>query len=347
MRFARPSARHTACSFVLSCLVAAACGGSPTPIGSQVPASGSPAADPDSCRLLGPLRAGLEDLTAAVEAARTGNETDVIAAASRAVERGEAMGAQLATMAPRPSSDRSLRLLIVSGSLWLTQYGRYLAEPTASLLEKIQTIDESFTLAQQTLGSAEAMAAAGACPGFSLPASPLPTLAPMPTPSDGPAPPGRTDEQAAAALASLGLRPAAGIELRVEPRIRWLPKGSVILRDLRLTNSTGATVSYPFDLTVLRWDGGRWTREACALDWPDEPSIGLCGVGLTNAAQLPPGTFSSEDPGSSIGFSWPGTAEIAPGTYALVLPIWRTADEWPRSTPTEAAVAIVTITSSP
>jgi hypothetical protein len=354
MRWARPKKVGTAMLFAASLAVASCGGGTPaisegsTLGGSPGPATSDLSADPEACRLIPLVHAGLDDLTAAVAAARAGNNSLTMVAASRAVTQGDVMSTQLRAMSGGPTGNKTLRVLVASGYLFLGQLGGLLADPEVPLEDKVRNGEKGLAQGEQVVGSAEALAAGGACPGFVLSASPLPTLAPLPRPSDGPAPPGTVADQAAAALATLNLHPAAGIEFHTESRIRWLPKGGIGLRNLQLTNRTDAVVQFPLDLTVLRWDGSAWTKDACPEALTTGPRAGLCGVVNTNAELLPPGTISSEDqPPSALFFIWPGMTEVAPGTYALLLPIWRTAVEYPDTEPIEATVAIVTITSAP
>ena len=303
--------------------------------------------DPGACAVIPLVHRAFDDLGAAITAAKNGNGELMVTAGSQAERQADVMTSQLGSLGPGSSANAVLRLYLASAAIGLGQLGGLLADRDVSLADKVRIGGEGLISIEPALGSAEALAMEGACPGFVLSGSPLPTIQRLPTPSDGPIPSGTTADQTHAALSAIHLREAAGVEFRAEPRVRWLPKGGIVLRNLELTNRTSAAVSFPFDPTVLRWDGNAWTKQACLDPETTGHVRGLCGVVNANANQLAPGTINSEGPNSSLFVAWPGMTDIPPGTYALVVPIWRTTEEFPDTEPGEAVVAIVTITTSP
>jgi hypothetical protein len=116
---------------------------------------------------------------------------------------------------------------------------------------------------------------------------------------------------------------------------------------MRLTNQSGFDVRFPFDLSAAHWTGLEWQVMPCPGQSEATTDVGpLCGVINTNTNRLSAGTTASSD-GATLSFFWPGETEIPPGTYALLVPIWRTSEEYPTELPGEAAVAIVAIVPGP
>jgi hypothetical protein len=325
--------------------------GNPSP-SSPIPDTG---VSPALCALVPQVHAGYSDLATAVAAVRAGNNDAASTAGASAVKRAAQVTPQLGSIGPGEQGEKALIIYLISANIGVDQLGRILEDPEATLADKAQASATGFAVIEQALGSAEALAidgpsgTAGLCPGLARSGATLPTVAPLPTPSDGPAPPGSVADQAAAALSVLGLRAADGIEFRVGSPIQWRPGGGTFLGDVELTNRTADGVQFPFDLTVLRWDGRVWAKVAC-LDSDDlttGPVRGLCGVVRTNAQPLLPGTIRSSAADPRLNFAVTGQDGTPPGAYALVLPVWRTLQENPDTEPAEAAIAIVTVTSSP
>lgn len=296
------------------------------------------------------LRDAYAEATRAVAAIRAGRAGAATSAASSAKDKAVAlMGAMPPTKAGESATP--LRFLVAGAAIDISSFGALIAdsqrEPPTD--EELATYLTTMT---QAVGSAEAVATIGAngappaCPGIQPLAVALPTLVPIPTPSDGPTPPGTIDDQRASALVELHLRPAAGVRFDADQRVRWYPNGGSGPQDLTLDNATGASINIPFDLTVLRWTGSGWEHQACADQLSAEEASGLCSIKDVNTQPISPGTHTS-DTGPELLFFWPGTTDVPPGTYALVLPVWRGGDAYPDTIPTEGAVAILTLTSNP
>lgn len=144
----------------------------------------------------------------------------------------------------------------------------------------------------------------------------------------------------AAALSALGVRPAVGFSLQTVPTIRW-GRGVVTIGSSTLRNDTGAAAQFPFEPTLVRWEGDGWRPQPCSHSDTSGPIHHLCKVMNINAQPLPPGTISSPD--TRLAFFW-APNDMAPGTYAIVIPIWRTDEPTPDVEPSEAVAAIVTVT---
>jgi hypothetical protein len=301
------------------------------------------------CAALLSLRDAYADAKRAVAATRAGRHGSAVAAAASAKETATAL---ITAILPAPSGEptRPLSFVITGAAVNIATFGAMLTDPNGAPLTDEQ-LSSFLTDLTQTVGSAEAVAtgangAAPACPGIQPLADALPTLAPIPTPSDGPRPPGTIDDQRASALAAVHLEPAQNVQFDSEARVRWYPGGGTGAQDLTLDNATGAPITIPFDLTVLRWTGSGWEHRACDDQLSAEGAAGLCSVKDVNTQLISPGKHTS-DTGPELLFSWPGTPEVPPGTYALVLPVWRGGAAYPDHVPTEGVVAIVTLTSNP
>ena len=179
----------------------------------------------------------------------------------------------------------------------------------------------------------------------------MPTFA-FANPTAGPVPPGTWADQTAAVLSSLGLGRAAGIEFGIPASAPW-QKMSVFVPDPTvLTNRSAKAVWYPVDATIRRWDGRRWVVAfACEAD---TSAKGLCSVKDINVKSLGPGQSDSTPLGWAEGAPRPtdlSLPAVPPGTYAIVVPIWRANPQPDGVTtsvlPTEAIVAILTVTARP
>jgi hypothetical protein len=322
--------------------------GTPSP-SSPVPDTG---VSPALCALVPQVHAGYADLATAVAAVRAGNNDAASAAGASAVKRAAQITPQLGSIGPGEQGEKALIVYLVSANIGVDQLGRILEDPEASLADKTQASATGVAVIEQTLGSAEALAidgpngAGGLCPGLARSGAALPTVAPFVVPSEGPAPPGSVADQTAAALSALGLRAADGIEFRVGSSIQWQPGGGIFIGDVALTNRTPDGVQFPFDLTILRWNGRAWARVECQDGDSTGPARGLCGVVNANAQPLPPGTIRSSAADPRLNFAITSPDGVQPGAYALALPIWRTLQDYPDTEPAEAAIAIVTVTSS-
>jgi hypothetical protein len=323
-------------------VVGAGCGAtSPTPTAAPI------------CGVLVQMHQAREALIAAFSSAQAGQADDAMKRGADARQLASNGLEQLRSLGAGSERERALRDALSGVGIGIDQTALLfvgLGEPPA-VEEMVRLGRQALPVVDQTLGTADAIAqrnqdgSPGPCVALAF-GSPLPTLPPVPTPEDGPSPPGSLAAQKADVLEALGLKPATDIEFGAPPRIRWLP--TVIVDDLTLENRADAEVRFPFDLTVLRWDGQGWQPMPCpGTDPQANTNVGaMCGVLNTNAQRLPAWTtLSSDDPGLS--FFWPGTEPVPPATYALVVPIWRSADEYPTGIPSEGAVAIVTLSSTP
>lgn len=147
--------------------------------------------------------------------------------------------------------------------------------------------------------------------------------------------------QQAAALASLGLVEATGVHMAAPERFRWVP-GQIALGGFTLTNATGTDWRFPFEFSLVQWDGPTWTPLPCRQDDPtnDTSSGGLCSVSHINTRLLGPHeTITQTD--ARLQFIWPSTAPVSKGTYALVLPLWQSSEDEPDRLPREGAATIV------
>jgi hypothetical protein len=143
------------------------------------------------------------------------------------------------------------------------------------------------------------------------------------------------------ALAALHLAQARDVQLAMPDEVK-LRGGGFVGWDVTLDNRSGRPVTVPTDGTYMRWTGRTWERMPCGDVETTDPTTGLCGTWRTNGTILAPGAHrSADDP--SVFF---GPRMIEPGTYALVVPIWRTSEEYPEGAPTEAVVVVVTLTDS-
>jgi hypothetical protein len=260
----------------------------------------------------------------------------------------------LAALGPGEGAELELRTALTWASIDTDQYALLLSGldglNVSATLDAARVAEQNRLIFDQVIGTLDAIAIngrdgePGLCPELSF-GIVLPTLPPTPTaPPAGPSPPGTVAEQAAAALAAFGLRAAAGIEFTAPGEATWRPAGTFDVRGMKLANSTGATVQYPFELSAALWNGKAWETVPCAVEPDVETNVGpLCAVRNGNTSALPAGATASDETDSPLAFGWPGVTGADPGTYALVVPIWRTNDEYPTTTPSEAAVAIVSV----
>jgi hypothetical protein len=330
---------------VIGSLVIAACASVPTP----TPAPTTRA----ECALVVQVHQARERVLTAVDVAKQGQNAAAARAASETRAMTDAVSKALGALGRGEGAEKVLRDALTFATIDVSQFAELfihldeLSTP-ASAVEAAQEAERNRLIFDEQIGTLDAIAVHGSsagpglCPDLAL--AGLPTLPPPPTaPPAGPSPSGSAAEQRAAALAALGLRAAAGVELSAPAQVGWLPAGSFYVRDLKLANRTNAAIRYPFEPTVARWSGQKWDALPCPAEPDVEANIGaLCAVQNTNTNVLAAGTTASDDT-ASLGFSWPGSAGADPGTYALVVPIWRGGDDFPTAAPAEGAVAILSV----
>ncbi|MHB8892705.1 MAG: hypothetical protein ACYC65_11755 [Candidatus Limnocylindrales bacterium] len=315
-------------ALALVALLVAACG---------TAASGSPLPVAAECSGILPLRDAYADASGAATAIREGRPADAAPLGVSAKSKAAAVVAGL----PPTSNEATtpFRAAIEQAATSLGTFGDLIA----SGVRVPVTGEEAtayFSAVGQSVRTVETIATAGwngapaACPGIEPLTAALPMLVPLPA--------GTVEMQQLAVLAELHLAPAGGVRFDPGERIQWIP-GFVVLGNVTLDNATGGPITIPMELTVFGWDGTAWRRQPCQFADANEPASGLCGVTNTNAQVIAPGTRTSETD-NELFFT---LGAVEPGTYALVLPVRRGSDEYPEGAPTEAAVAIVTITTNP
>jgi hypothetical protein len=145
-------------------------------------------------------------------------------------------------------------------------------------------------------------------------------------------------------LKDIGVQRAADIQLTMRPIYRLPVAGAVVLTDVVLTSHAQGLVQYPFDATVFRWDGERWLKQPCPDDLATSQRTGLCSVVLIEAQRLAPGQSLPEDAGHIPLFGWPNGKPALAGFYVAIIPIWRSAEDFPGPEPTEAAGSLFRLT---
>lgn len=306
----------------------AGCGAAPS-------SSPSVVAIPECAAVL-PLRDAYADAERAAGAVVSGRPADAAPLGASAKSKAAVVVAGLPAAA---GAAASLRAAIEQATTSIGTFGDLIASGARAPVS-VEEAAAYFTAVGQAIATVEAIATAGwngapaACPGIEPPAAALPTLVPQPA--------GTVEMQQLAVLAELHLAPAVGVRFDPGARLAWMP-GFVALNNVNLDNATGGPISIPMELTVFGWDGTAWRRLPCQFEDPGDPALGLCGVSNTNARVIAPGTRSSAtDP--ELFFT---LGAIDPGTFALVLPVRRGSDGYPEGAPSEAAVAIVAVTTSP
>lgn len=304
---------------------------------SSAPSSPPPVVAIPECAAVIPLREAYADASGAATAIEEGRAADAVPLGASAKSKAAAVVAGL----PSASNEETTPLgaAIEQATTSIGTFGDLVASGERAPVTTEETT-AYFTAVVQSVGAVEAIAtvgwngAAAACPGIEPLTTVLPTLVPLPA--------GTVEMQQLAVLADLHLTTAAGVRFDAGERIQWIP-GFVVLGNVTLDNATGGPIAIPMELTLLGWDGDAWRRLPCQFADASEPGSGLCGVSNMNARVIAPGTrTSATDP--ELFFT---LGAIEPGTYALVLPVVRGSDEYPEGAPTEAAVAIVTITTAP
>jgi len=193
------------------------------------------------------------------------------------------------------------------------------------------------------LSSAASATTDTSAPLTAPPVGPSDAYSPLAGATDGPIPPGTIEAQQQAVLSALRLEQAADVRFDIGGgHVGWIP-GGFSGWSVTLDNQSGMAVSVPVEATFLHWTGSAWERFKCTDPETSDPASGLCDTRDVNAQVVEPGAHRSDDD-ASVFF---GPPVIGPGTYAVVLPVWRTTDDFPASAPSEAAIAIVTLTSKP
>ncbi len=313
-------------------------------------------ARPRLCGMLAEMHDARDAAAAALMSAQAGRRSDAVRDAQEARRSATRILQELPSVGAVSADDDVLREHLAAAGRNIDQVASIFAESDAPSDPDYLAHGgpAAMLLVDQTLGSAEAFARTGStgnggpCAGMAL-GSPLPTLPPVPSPTDGPVPPQTPEEQSASALAAVGLRRATTVELRAPDRVSWFPT-SILLRDVSLTNHSETAVRFAVDVTPLRWNGRGWERMPCVNDDAAQPARTaepLCGVSpLVTGTRLLPAASTLDD--EALGhLAWPSAGAVPPGTYALIVPIWPGSEEHPRTSPKEAAIAILTISSSP
>ena len=332
-------------------LLLSACLGSVSPSGPSVTAR-------PICAIVPMLHAGRDALVAAGEAAHAGQLENAKKRAAEAKSIADQATAAFGALGSDPGDEGALRAALLSESVGLSQLAS--VYPMATSPEDLAAfVDDPAALLVTAgmLGNVDSAAlhgrdgTGGICPNLAL-GSPLPTFA-FANPTAGPVPPGTWADQTAAVLLSLGLRRAAGIEFGIPPSVPWPKMNSVFVPDPTvLTNRSAKEVWYPVDATIRRWDGRSWVVAfACEAN---TSAKGLCSVRDTNLKSLGPGQSDATPLGWADGAPRPtdlSLPAVPPGTYAIVVPIWRANPQPDDATtsvwPTEAIVAILTVTARP
>lgn len=304
------------------------------------------------------LHAGRDALVAAREAVHAGRLDEANKHATGAKTIADQATAAFGALGPDPGDEGALRAALIIETLGLGQVARlYIPDTPPEDLARLVDDPATLLVTAGMLGNVDSVAihgrdgAGGICPNLAL-GSPLPTFI-FANPSAGPAPPGTWADQTAAVLTSLGLRRAAGIEFGIPASVPWPKMNTAFVPDPTvLTNRTEKEVWYTVDATIRRWDGRRWVvATACEAD---TAAKGLCSVKDTNVQSLGPGQSDSSPLGWAEGAPRPSDLSlpaVPPGTYAIIEPIWRTNPQPDGVTtsvfPTEAVVAILTVTAHP
>ena len=142
-------------------------------------------------------------------------------------------------------------------------------------------------------------------------------------------------------LVELHLMPAAGVRFDPGARLHWTP-GFVPLDSVTLDNATGAPITIP--MGSRSWAGTAPPGSASHASSRTQVirRRGCAGSRTRTREWSRPARARARRTTSF--FTLNG---VEPGTYALVLPVRRGSDDYPEGVPTEAAVAIVTITTNP
>lgn len=147
------------------------------------------------------------------------------------------------------------------------------------------------------------------------------------------------EPDARTALERVGLDAAAGIELTGPAQLAWSPQG-IMVRGLRLANTTGQSQRFPFDLTLLHWRGDTWHLLPCQD--LDNATDGLCATTHENTQVLGPNEAIGADDPRLIFLTI--TSEPSPkGTYALVIPLWPLDEDVPDQRPMAGVALVVSI----
>jgi hypothetical protein len=157
-----------------------------------------------------------------------------------------------------------------------------------------------------------------------------------------PVPSGSTQDQAAAALRSVGLTVSASVSLTSTATaparlpfdagpsgVHYFPFIQVVV-----TNHGSAPVTFPFSFTFVRWDGTTWVHVPCLDD--DSPGTTICSL-ASNQQTLAPGGSNPLTPGVVPEGS-------PPGTYAVICPSLREIADYPGYAAADGAAAIFTLT---
>jgi hypothetical protein len=306
-------------------------------VGCNATASSSPSAGAvPECAAVVPLRAAYADAAGAATAVQDGRAADAATLGTSAKSKAAAVVAGLQAGA---GESAPLRAAIEQATTSIGTFADLIASGARAPVSGEEAA-AYFTAVGQAIATVEAIATVGwngasaACPGIEPLAAALPTLVPQPA--------GTVETQQLAVLADLHLAPAVGVRFDPGTRLAWMP-GFVALNNVNLDNATGGPISIPMELTVFGWNGTAWRRLPCQFEDTGDPPSGLCGVSNTNALVLAPGTHTSAtDP--ELFFT---LGAIDPGTFALVLPVRRGSDGYPEGAPSEAAIVIVAVTTSP
>ena len=303
------------------------------------------------------LHAGREALVGAREAIHAGRLDDATKRAAEGKTIADQATAAFGVLRPDPGDEGALRTALLSETLGLGQIARlYTPGTTPEDLARLVDDPAALLVTAGMLGNVDSVAlhgrdgVGGICPNLAL-GSPLPTFA-FANPTAGPVPPGTWADQTAAVLSSLGLHLAAGIEFGIPASVPWQKVAVFVPDPTVLTNRTAKEVWYPLDATIRRWDGRNWAvGTACEAD---TAAKNLCAVKDTNIQSLGAGQSNRTPLGWAEGAPQPtdlSLPAVPPGTYAIVVPIWRVNPQPDGVTtsvlPTEAIVAILTVTARP
>ena len=161
--------------------------------------------------------------------------------------------------------------------------------------------------------------------------------------ANGPVPPGTAQDQAVAALHSVGLSVSASVSVSSTAsvpagRSAPLPSGVHYFPGIRVvvTNHGSVPLTYPFSFTFVRWDGTSWVHLPC-LD-EDSPPATICGL-ASNQQTLPPG---ATDPLTTAVLA----EDSPPGTYAVICASLAEIADYPGYSAVDGAATIFTLTAN-